>query len=406
MLNFGKNSFPICFALICMGLVVSPMPNESTTYAPITTDVPSNVPWSEDQTNSNNEVNVGLEYPLLPMVINSWKHTEGNEHAWYILNRTPGGLGETRNAVVEGCGKCEEIQSLVSVGYGGAANEDGETILHAMIMDGATMDVGAVGGLRRIKNAIRVARHVLENTQHTMLVGDLATEFGQSMGFKVESLTTNGSTNMWQNWVDKKCQPNFWRNVYPDPKTTCGPYKPKPTTISSVKKNDDQTDYNIGPDNHDTIGIVAIDVNHQIHVGTSTNGLDFSIPARVADSSIPGAGAYADNEVGAATATGNGDIMMRFLPSLLAVEAMRVGKTPAEAAEMGIQRILKYHKDFYGAIIAVNRLGEYGVCCHGWEDFSIVVSSPVKSGPITRTETVKCLPRSGPIDFTGSSANF
>ncbi|KRF98172.1 uncharacterized protein Dwil_GK26787 [Drosophila willistoni] len=237
------------------------MPNELTTSVPITTDVPSNVPWSEHQTNSKNEVNVGLESPLLPMVINSWNHTEGNEHAWYILNRTPGGS-----------------------------------------------------------------------------------------------------------------------------------YKPKPTTISSVKKNDDRTNYNIGPDNHDTIGIIAIDVNHQIRAGTSTYGLEFTIPGRVGDSPIPGAGAYADNEVGAATATGNGDIIMRYLPTLLAVEAMRVGKTPAEAAEVGIQRILKYHTHFYGAVIAVNRLGEYGVSCYGWKEFSIVISSPVKSGPNTRTETVKCLP--------------
>ncbi|KRF98171.1 uncharacterized protein Dwil_GK27738 [Drosophila willistoni] len=335
------------------------------------------------------------------MVINSWTHTEGNEHAWHVLNRTPGGLGETRNAVVEGITRCEKLQSRLSVGYGGSPDELGETTLDAMIMDGATMDVGCVAGLRRIKYAIRVARHVMEHTRHSMLVGDSATEFAKSMGFRDESLSTRNSTDLWQQWIDSKCQPNFWRNVYPDPKITCGPYKPNRTSITPEKENSVGKEHTIGPDNHDTIGMIAIDGDNHIHAGTSTNGLSYKISGRVGDSPIPGAGAYADNEVGAATATGNGDVLMRFLPTLLAVEAMRAGKTPAQAAEIGIRRVLKHYTNFFGAVIAVNRLGEYAVSCYGWEEFSIVVSSPLKSGPNTRIETVNCLPRSGPIDFSG-----
>lgn len=73
------------------------------------------------------------------------------------------------------------------------------------------MNVGAVAGLRRIKDVISVARHVLENTEHTLLVGDLATQFAKQMGFKEESLTTSNSMKKWKSWIQNHCQPNFWR---------------------------------------------------------------------------------------------------------------------------------------------------------------------------------------------------
>ncbi|EDW74947.2 uncharacterized protein Dwil_GK15948 [Drosophila willistoni] len=328
------------------------------------------------------------------MVINTWNFTKANSHAWRILNRTPGGLGQTRNAVVEGCNRCEKLQCDLAVGLGGSPDEAGDTTLDAMIMDGATMNVGAVAGLRYINDAIRVARVVLEHTKHSMLVGNAATEFAQSFGFQGESLKTTKSNELWRKWIGKNCQPNFWNNVHPDPKASCGPCKLNVTDNNSWKEDQqDATEHNIGHENHDTIGMIAIDVDKQIHAGTSTNGLTFKIPGRVGDTAFPGAGAYADNEVGAATATGNGDVMMRFLPSLIAVEAMRSGKTPAEATELAIQRIIKHYKDFSGALAAVNRRGEYALSCYGWKEFSFVVSSPVKSGPNTRIETVKCLPK-------------
>ncbi|EDV35443.2 uncharacterized protein Dana_GF12478 [Drosophila ananassae] len=316
---------------------------------------------------------------LLPMVINTWNFTAANVLAWRILKQSQGGLRQTRNAVVEGCTKCEKLQCDRTVGFGGSPDENGETTLDAMVMDGSTMDVGAVAGLRRIKDAIRVARCVLEHTHHTMLVGDAATDFAEAMGFESESLVTPESKEMWQQWTARNCQPNFWKNVYPDPQISCGPYNPKPTPLTRWKEDRARHEYEMGHKNHDTIGMIAIDAESNIHAGTSTNGALHKIAGRVGDSPIPGAGAYADNEVGAAVATGDGDVMMRFLPSLLAVEAMRGGKPPAEAAEVGIRRILKHHKDFVGAVIAVDRLGNYGAACYGMQEFPFVVSSPAKN---------------------------
>lgn len=109
-----------------------------------------------------------------------------------------------------GCSVCERLQCDGTVGYGGSPDENGETTLDAMIMDGKTMNMGAVAALRNVKDAIAVAKHVLQNTKHSMLVGEQATAFAEKMGFKTESLATNHSTDMWRAWKVSNCQPNFW----------------------------------------------------------------------------------------------------------------------------------------------------------------------------------------------------
>ncbi|XP_017027171.1 putative N(4)-(beta-N-acetylglucosaminyl)-L-asparaginase GG24090 [Drosophila kikkawai] len=367
----------------------------TTTSMTSTTSKPTSVQPVADQHPVANPLPVAAPHPvveLLPMVINTWNFTPANAFAWRILKQSKGGLRQTRNAVVEGCSKCEKLQCDRTVGYGGSPDEMGETTLDAMVMDGSTMDVGAVAGLRRIKDAVKVARSVLEHTQHTMLVGDAASNFANAMGFKSESLTTPESKDIWLQWTAENCQPNFWRSVHPDPRVSCGPYSPQPSPLTRWKEDRARTEYEIGRKNHDTIGMIAIDVESNIHAATSTNGARHKIPGRVGDSPIPGAGAYADNEVGAAVATGDGDIMMRFLPSLLAVEAMRQGKSPAAAAEVGIRRILKHYKEFMGAVIAVDRLGNYAAACYGLKEFPFVVSSPAKPDNQTRLEKVKCIP--------------
>ncbi|XP_016970714.2 putative N(4)-(beta-N-acetylglucosaminyl)-L-asparaginase GD10667 [Drosophila rhopaloa] len=326
---------------------------------------------------------------LLPMVINTWPFAVANEEAWRLLNLRKGGLGQTRNAVVGGISECEIQQCDKAVGYGGSPDERGDTSLDALLMDGSTMEVGAVADLRRIRSAIKVARHVLEHTGHVLLVGDAAADFANAMGFQNESLNTPESTKEWREWRDtKNCQPNYWRNVFPDPKSSCGPYEPLPSWDADANRD---VETEIGPDNHDTITMVAIDEESNIHVGTSTNGLRYTMPGRVGDAPIPGASSYADNEVGAAVTTGDGDTLMRFLPSLLAVEAMRAGKTPAEAVEFVLQRIRKHVERFQGAVIAVDRLGTYAVACHGFEyqefRFSYMVSSPAQQ---SRKETIVC----------------
>ncbi|XP_017003807.2 putative N(4)-(beta-N-acetylglucosaminyl)-L-asparaginase GD10667 [Drosophila takahashii] len=328
---------------------------------------------------------------LLPMVINTWPFSVANEEAWRILNLKKGGIGQTRDAVVGGISECERLQCHKEVGYGANPDERGDVSLDALVMDGSTMEIGAVGDLRRIRSAIKVARHVLEHTHHTLLVGDGAADFANAMGFPNETLNTAETTAMTQNWTEHNCQPNFWRNVYPDPKSSCGPYKP----LNSWDEHASRTDQvEIGPDNHDTITMAAIDEEGNIHVGTSTNGLRHTLPGRVGDASIPGSGAYADNEVGAAVTTGVGDTMMRFLPSLLAVEAMRAGKTPAEAVESVIKRIRKYSNGFCGGVIAIDRFGNYSVACNCRpsfkKEFQYMVSSSVNPNQPTRMESVTC----------------
>ncbi|XP_062502987.1 N(4)-(Beta-N-acetylglucosaminyl)-L-asparaginase-like [Corticium candelabrum] len=290
----------------------------------------------------------------IPIVINTWPFTNATEKAWATLMSN----GSALDSVESGCNECELQQCDHSVGFGGDPNEDGETTLDAMIMDGVTHDVGAVGCLKRVKRAISVARKVMEHTDHTFLVGDDATRFAVQMGFTNESLQTEFSRQQWENWKDKHCQPNHWKNVVPDPTKHCGPYHLPSKEHRKLKEQI------IG---HDTIGMIVIDKNGIVAGGTSTNGVGFKVPGRVGDTPVAGAGAYIDNDVGGAAATGNGDIMMRFLPTYQIVESMRLGVSPQQASENTIRRIMKYYPDFSGGVIAVNKTGHFGGACHGFQ---------------------------------------
>uniref|UniRef100_A0A1B6G619 N(4)-(beta-N-acetylglucosaminyl)-L-asparaginase n=1 Tax=Cuerna arida TaxID=1464854 RepID=A0A1B6G619_9HEMI len=314
----------------------------------------------------------------LPLAINTWPFTNATATAWDAVYRQ--NLSAI-DAVELGCSVCEREQCDFTVGYGGSPDEDGETTLDAFIMDGVTMNIGAVGALRGIKSAISVARRVLENTRHSILVGELATQFALQMGFHKENLTTAQSQQMWKNWQSNRCQPNYWTDVEPDPSQQCGPYHPLP----SVKTiTNDQIKYS-----HDTISMVALDRQGRVAVGTSSNGANHKIPGRVGDAPLVGAGGYADGTVGAAACTGDGDVMMRFLPSFLAVEEMRHGSSPEEAAKIAISRIAKYYPTFSGAIITVNIQGDYAASCHGLDSFPYSVHNPqYPSGVVLRTSCI------------------
>ncbi|XP_073433962.1 N(4)-(beta-N-acetylglucosaminyl)-L-asparaginase isoform X2 [Dendrobates tinctorius] len=252
-----------------------------------------------------------------------------------------------------------------------------------------TIEVGAVANLRRIKNAIGVARAVMEHTKHTFLVGESASLFAQSMGFVCEDLTTNRSLAVYSKWLDQQCQPNFRRNVIPDPTKFCGPYKPV-RGLPEGKTSSPQKEVDLH--SHDTIGMIAVDKNGNIATGTSTNGASHKIPGRVGDSPMIGAGSYADSSVGGAAATGDGDTMMRFLPSYQAVENMRMGADPTTACQKAISRIQKHIPVFFGAIICANRTGSYGAACSkapGFTEFHYSVYKPGCSQPLE--EMVDCL---------------
>ncbi|XP_049764825.1 N(4)-(Beta-N-acetylglucosaminyl)-L-asparaginase-like [Schistocerca cancellata] len=305
----------------------------------------------------------------LPIVINTWGFTNATAKAWEAIYQQK---LSALDAVEMGCTVCEEEQCDGTVGFGGSPDENGETTLDAMLMDGTNMNIGAVGALRRIKPAISVARRVLENTRHSFLVGDQATEFAIEMGFQEESLQTENSRSIWQEWKENSCQPNFWQHVTPNPQDSCGPYKPLSNILGKPQekqwRNEDQSHWS-----HDTIGMVAVDIQGNVVAGTSTNGASHKIPGRVGDSPIPGAGAYADSSIGGAAATGDGDIMMRFLPSFLAVELLRNGSSPSEAGAVAIRRIGSYYPEFKGGIVVVRNNGEYGAACHGLDFFPFSV---------------------------------
>ncbi|KAE9555175.1 hypothetical protein FO519_001599 [Halicephalobus sp. NKZ332] len=322
-----------------------------------------------------------------PVVITTWGNTDFQSATQKAIDRLKTAPNHRLLALVEGLTECEARQCDTTVGFGGSPDESGETTLDALLMDGPKKKMGAVGDLRKIKSAAKVAWAVMNHTKHSFIVGNQATKFAISMGFSEEDLTTDVSSTMHKSWLEARCQPNYWVNVEPDPQKTCGPYKPsivkgKPEKPESYKET-------FTENSHDTIGMVVIDSDSNIAAGTSTNGARNKIAGRVGDSPIPGAGAYVDNEVGGAAATGDGDIMMRFLPSFLAVEKMKSGTNPTKAAEIAVLRIKQYYPNYFGAVIAANRNGDHGAACNGMKTFSYVVGRADEDK--VKVYTVNCI---------------
>ncbi|CDS36241.1 N4 Beta N acetylglucosaminyl L asparaginase [Echinococcus multilocularis] len=322
-----------------------------------------------------------------PTVINTWPWKEANDAAWGVI-KAP--TGSALAAVVAGCTAAEEDENIASVGAGGSPDEDGNTTLSAMVMDGDSMNVGAVAEMGYIKEAAQVALGVLNSTRHTLLVGEAATRFAESLGYHRNNLSSNESTEVWKQWKSKDCQPNF-RIPYswiPNPKNSCGPYQFKNKSWAASPKR--RQELGIDEANHDTIGVIALDRHGKMAVGLSTNGARFRIPGRVGDSPIPGAGGYADSRVGAAAGTGDGDIMMRFLLSFKAVELMKAGKHPNQACYISL-RSVRQRGTWYGALIALRADGQYGSACVGFKDFAFIVQNEhsLRGGKVIK---VKCIP--------------
>ncbi|CAF1094584.1 unnamed protein product [Didymodactylos carnosus] len=299
----------------------------------------------------------------LPIVVNTWPFVNATRNAF---NKMQNQGGTCVDGVEVGCRTCEDEQCDGSVGWGGHPDESSETTLDSLIIDAKTMSVGAVANLHRIKNAVGVARAVMNYTRHSILVGESATKFALDMGFEQTDLHSNQSIEQWKNWLDNlSCQPNFRRNVSPDPSKSCGPYTPDKFGTTSFDIETKKRPIK----EHDTIGMIALDSNGNLAAATSTNGLQFRIPGRVSDSALIGSGAFADNEVGGACATGDGDVMQRFVPSYNTVEAMRRGSSPEEAALDSIKRIAKFYPNFTGAVLALDRNGRHGAACNGMDKF-------------------------------------
>lgn len=312
-----------------------------------------------------------------PIIVNTWggDFTTATDAAFLALTRD--GVSAL-DAVEIGCTTCERNQCDGSVGYGGSPDENCETTLDALIMDGTTMNSGAVAALRRVKNAIAVARRVLEYTTHSMIAGDQATQFAIENGFEAQDLSTGQSADKCRVWGENKCQPNYRLNVKPDPSTSCGPYEPQFGHL--IQRQTSQA-------SHDTLSLIAIHADGTMAAGTTTNGASHKIPGRVGDGPIVGSGSYVDGDVGGCGATGDGDIMMRFLPCYQAVENMRRGMTPTEAAEDVVLRMLRKHPDVSSGIVVVNNKGEHGAAGSGW-----TFMYSYRDGNMKETQVVKVQP--------------
>lgn len=260
----------------------------------------------------------------LPLVIATWNVKNATAKAWEILEAG----GNALDAIEQGCMVEEANEKGQSVGKGGLPDRDGNVTLDACIMDN-NGNCGSVVYLQNITHAISVARKVMEDTPHVMLAGEGAKQFALSQGFQSENLLTEASKKAWEDWKVKS------------------EYKPI-----------------INIENHDTIGMLAIDKNGDISGGCTTSGLAYKMGGRVGDSPIIGSGLFVDNEIGAAVATGLGEEVVKTVGSFLVVELMRQGKSPQEACEEAIGRIVSKpnsnYKDFQVGYIAINKQGETG----------------------------------------------
>ncbi|KAK7259756.1 hypothetical protein RIF29_25369 [Crotalaria pallida] len=319
-----------------------------------------------------------VEWEEYPLVVSTWPFVEAVRAAWGAVDAGSSAV----DSVVEGCSACEELRCDGTVGPGGSPDENGETTIDALVMDGVTMEVGAVAAMRYVNDGIKAARLVMQHTEHTLLVGEKASAFAISMGLPgPTNLSSSESIEKWAKWKDSHCQPNFRKNVFPA--NSCGPYHPSnyvglpDETCSNAGQMQtiNSRSLHVGVHSHDTISMAVIDKMGHIAVGTSTNGATFKIPGRVGDGPIAGSSAYAIDEVGACCATGDGDVMMRFLPCYQVVESMRLGMEPKLAAEDAIARIARKFPGFLGAVVALNKKGEHAGACHGWT-FKYSVKSP------------------------------
>jgi len=259
---------------------------------------------------------------ITPLVIATWDVKNATKKAWKIIQNNQSSL----DAVEQGCMIEEANENGQSVGKGGLPDRNGNVTLDACIMN-SKGDCGSVVFLKNIKHAISLARKVMEDTPHVMLAGIGAEEFAYSIGFKKENLLTKASKKTWENW--KKTSK----------------YKPV-----------------INIENHDTIGMLAIDNNGDISGGCTTSGLAYKMSGRVGDSPIIGSGLYVDNEIGGAVATGLGEEVVKTVGSFLIVELMRQGHSPQKACEIAISRIVTKsdYKNFQVGYIALNKQGDTG----------------------------------------------
>jgi len=259
--------------------------------------------------------------------------------------------GDPLDAVIAGVNIVEDDPEDMSVGYGGLPNEDGVVELDASVMYGPTHSSGAVGSIRNIKNPSKVAKLVMERTNHCLIVGRGALRFALAHGFKKENLLTEKAREAWLQWKDLLSDRDNWLPAGA---------KKLPADLQAY-----MTTYG-------TINCLALDSQGRLAGTTTTSGLSWKLEGRVGDSPIIGAGLYVDNEVGAAGSTGLGEANIMNLGSFQVVQFMSQGMTPEQACLKALERTVdktrrtgrlvdpngrpNFGLNFY----ALNRKGDYG----------------------------------------------
>ena len=261
------------------------------------------------------------------IVLSTWSHgMAANQAAWSILSRN----GWALDAVEKGVMVTESDRSNRSVGISGMPDRDGHVTLDACIMDGMGRS-GSVAFVEGYEHPIQIARQVMEQTPHAMLVGEGAEQFARNLGMEKLKSPIPEVAKEYKRW--KKKRPDL--------------------VVKPI----------INHENHDTIGMIALDQSGHLAGSCTTSGWAYKMHGRVGDSPIIGAGLFVDNEVGAAVATGLGEAIIRIAGANTVVECMRWGMTPEEACKEAVARIVKKNKDLTGlqcGFIALRKDGEFG----------------------------------------------
>jgi N4-(beta-N-acetylglucosaminyl)-L-asparaginase len=265
--------------------------------------------------------------PKGPIVISTWNHgIAANAAAWEVLSKG----GKAIDAVEKGVMITEADLSNRSVGIGGMPDRDGHVTLDACIMDHESR-CGSVAFLEGIAHPISVARAIMDKTQHVMLVGAGAKKYALAQGFKTIKTPIPAVKAEWKKWKKEN------KDEYKRPE--------------------------INHENHDTIGLLAMDANGDLSGACTTSGWAYKMHGRVGDSPIIGAGLFVDNEVGAACATGLGEAIIRIAGSHTVVELMRHGYSAQQACEEAVKRIISIHKDLTNlqcCFLALDKQGNVG----------------------------------------------
>lgn len=282
-----------------------------------------------------------------PIVISTWDSGQiANGAAWPVLEKGGKAIDAVEQAAI-----AIENDINCCVGLGGNPDRDGHVTLDACIMDEKS-NCGSVAFLERIKHPVSVARKLMETTPHVFLAGEGAQQFALENGFKLESAELSESAKKsYINWLKKaEYKPVMNIELEQNKGKGHGPFAPARLEDGSF--------------NHDTMGTLALDTNGDVSGMCTTSGMGFKMRGRVGDSPIIGAGLFVDNEVGAATSSGQGEEVIRVCGTHLVVEFMRSGLSPEAACKKAVERIVKPNperaKTFQVGFIAINKKGEVG----------------------------------------------